>query len=233
MSLSFIGVGGLVNFTGATNITVPIAPGTAAGDLILISVAVQNALPGSVPLVDADLSGGWVRIASRRPASTGSAVEVWAANYLTGPVTFLALHGAYNGIAGEVCYRCTGGEFGQVVSSASREWAGSDPVWPSVASPDTDNVVLAVGAQTLTGSGFTFPVGWNTRRDNAYLGAFGNAELVIKDIPYGLAGDYGTIPTTAPATSPTAEGALITLMLSCGSSPVVGRPGALPLLGVG
>lgn len=233
MSISFVGVGNLVNFTNQTTIQIPIAAGTSVGDLILIAVAVQNAAPGSAPLVDADLVGGWTRVASVRPASTGSGIEVWGAHYGSGTTTDLALHGSYTGISGEICYTCASGQFGVVADLNNAQVTGDNPVWPSVTAPTSSSVFLAIGADTLSGVGFAFPAGWNTRRDNAYNGVFGNVELVMKDITVSSSGPYGTVTTTATVSPAGADGGVISLMLDCSPYPTIRGGSGLPLLGVG
>lgn len=244
MSLSFIDIADHKNGGSATSLTFGVGV-AAAFDLLLIVLGFEAVAPGSGPWVApnstpghlSSTGNGWKQLLAQDPEAAGCGLEVWAAVYGSGSVAIADFNASYAVQGLMAIYR---GEYydssagvaeiftGAIRGSESAQVSGDDPAAPPVHS-FVDELVIAVGADTLAGGwGTPTPTGWSSRADYARGGA-GTVEITLADKPTTVEGDTGAIPWSAAASPSGARGATATLAVR----PLPAAPAATsPLIAV-
>lgn len=225
MSLSFIGIADHQHGAAVNDLTLGVGAALPF-DLLLIVLGFEGVAAGSGPWVtpntnssspDMGPAHGWKQVLEQSPGATGCGLEVWAAILTSGSSTKVDFDAAYNVQGLMAIYR---GEFydsgpvyingGAIRGAVSKQVTGDNPDCPSVYS-FVDEILIAIGADTLSGGwGTPTPAGWTSRADYSRAGA-GTVEITLADKPTTVEGDTGAIPFSAAASPGGAHGATATL----------------------
>ena len=158
----------------------------------------------------------WRQVCWTAPSATGVGLEVWCAINAVGGsfsrnLAFATSQQAQVSVAAySGAYAPTGRiSDGAVRAAVTAQVVGNNPAAPNVYA-NTGELVVAVGADLMTGAGFGTPSGFTSRIDAAGGGA-GNAEAVIADATAVSPGNFGLITFPQPAASSSTAGTTATL----------------------
>lgn len=227
MSITFRSALAPYSFDAANSHTFSLPVGVTAGDLLVFALAVEGQAAGSGPWIDTSGSvpgsgilgpgGSWKQACYQAPSASGAGLEVWVAIYGSGSIVKVNLLSSLNAVgllaAWSGVYAPTNSiNDGSVRGAVSAQVSGDDPAAPSVYA-FVDELLIAVGADTLASPGFgtPTPAGWASRTDGARDSTYGNVEAVLADKAVTVEGDTGTIPFAATASPSGAKGATATL----------------------
>lgn len=234
MSLTFVSVATPTPFTSVNTISAASAIGPL-GDLIMYVIAVENVAAGSGPWVAPNTTTpgtavigpatGWEQVLYQAPSATGVGLEVWAAiEGVTSPQGNRIINLVSTLSGSVVCGKWSGPYAptglitdGAIRSSAKQQWTGNSPQSPAV-TPQSGDLVVPVGAMTMTTPGFGTPTGSGsesayTSRTDAARSGFGTAEAVIGDAQALVAGTTGAITWPGSASPSSAKGAMGTIVV--------------------
>lgn len=198
----------------------------------------EGVAPGSGPWIvpnqgqfTADKIGpasGWLQAGFQSPSVTGNGLEVWVAIYGSGTNNNAVFAANQNCSAVTVGYSGNYNPTGTITGAPPRlfvsaQTTGNQPASPSVIA-NSGELVVACGADQMTGSGFGTPSGFTNRVDVARSGA-GTVEATIADRTATVAGATG--PITFPNAAATAATAGATATLIVQPAPVTAGSGAL------
>lgn len=205
--------------------------GVAFGNIMILAFAFEGVAAGSGPWVAPNTgsfggnyigpANGWQQIIQQDPSGTGTGLEVWAAVHQAGSVNYAMFTGTYSAV---VVAAAWSGEYapnnviqdGAIRVTAQAQVTGNAPPAPSVFA-DNGELVVAVGADAMTGSLFGTPSGYTNRVDVARSGA-GTAEATLADAVAATTGNTGAITFPNNAASGTTHGATATLAIRPASS---------------
>lgn len=215
MAVTFQAAGTPVSGTAASA-TLPI-PGSPNGQMLVAVFAFEGVAAGSGPWVTkvglppAPLpSGGWMNTFFQAPSAAGAGLQVLNTfNWQVGATVTFTFDAARTFVGAVLTY--TGQYFDSGVTnparaSASQQWTGDHPATPSILA-FTDELLIAVAADTLTAPGFGTPnPTGSVQRLDAERSAFGNAEVTAADFQVAAGGTWGPFTWPASASPGTAKG---------------------------
>jgi hypothetical protein len=240
MAISYIGQAS-ASGAGVTSLSCNLAAGTQPGDIFVMVYAFEGVAAGSGPWIIPNIGqyasnnvgpyGGYLQACWQSPKATGIGLEVWVA-ILSSASPFVAnFAAAQNVTVVTTTYR---GEYNPTSTitggpprlAPSAQVVGNQPAAPSVAA-NAGELVVACGADAMTGAGFGTPSGFTNRVDVARAGA-GTAEATIADTILAAAVTTGPITFPNAAASSSQNGATATLVIV----PAPTATGAGPVLDV-
>lgn len=213
--------------TGVTSLTVNVPAAVAVGDLLVMGLAFESVASNSGPWVipnvgqfsagDTGPAAGWQQACFQQPSATGSGLEVWCAIYTSGVHTAAHFVASENVVGVMAAYRGEYNPTGNILGAPPRlaptaQPVGNAPAAPSV-SVNNGELVVALGADAMTGSLFGTPSGFTNRVDVARSGA-GTVEGTIADATSSVVGATGPITFPNAAASSTTAGATATLVIA-------------------
>lgn len=245
MGISFVGISSHPGGSGASSLSVDLSLASDF-DLMILAFAFEGVAAGSGPWITPDIApgtgakigpgDGWKQFVQQAPSATGVGLEVWAAILTSGSSVTAGFDASHNVQAVAAIYS---GEYygarspyildGAIRAAVSQPVAGDNPECPSIHA-FVDEVVIAIGADTLASPGFGTPTppGWASRGDYNRSG-YGTAEVTFAERPTTSEGDTGPIPFSASASPSGAKGATATLAIR----PFAASPAATsPLIAV-
>ena len=210
-------------FSGSTVQIVNVPGSVGANDLLLVVFGFENVAAGSGPWVSGTPQAGWSRLCYQAPAGTGSGLEIWTANWTTGPSTTFNFFAAMTGVIREGRWRCSNGIRAIPYGAVTQTHTGDNPIAPSMTTTEDVQLVFAACAMELASPGFTAPAGYAEHIDNTRAG-FGTVEITIADISQAIAGASGTATFTATTATGTDEGATAAFAAGCADTRVCQLP---------
>lgn len=223
MAFSFIAASNATG-TGVTSLSINMPAGTTAGDLVVIAYAFEGVAtasgPWTIPNVGQFGAGlgpalAWQLLAQQSPPNTGTGLEVWGAIYSSGALVIGNYATSRNVAAVAATYRGEYNPTGNILGAMPRlaptmQVTGNQPSAPSVLA-NSGELIVAAGADTMTGAGYGTPSGFTNRVDQARAGA-GTAEATLADRTASVTGNTGLITFPNNASGGTAAGGTATLV---------------------